>query len=284
MNVPAGVSRAGAKRLPALGSRRVWVGLLLAVLGIAAVFFAAAFALLVLAIAIGALWELGKLAESKGVALEFGVASLATTAYVALTYFGLIGRYEGDLLSATVVVAMASATFMSRGDQIMRSAFTLLGVLYIGKLLSYFVAIRNLPGFGVQATIDAIVIIALTDVAAMVIGTTLGRTLLTPLSPRKTVEGALGGLVVATAASVGFALFLQWPWWSGAVVGALTSLAAQAGDLVESALKRDAAVKDAGSAIGGHGGVLDRFDSYLFGGIAYYFALVLVGVIPIGKA
>ena len=276
--------RSGTKPAPALGARRVWVGFGLALGGVAAVFFAPAFALLVLAIAIGSLCELGKLAERKGVALEFGVAAMAITAYVALTYFRLIGRYEGDLLSLTVVVAISSATFMSRGNQIMRSAFTLLGVLYIGKLISYFVAIRGLPEIGVQATIYAITVIALTDVGAMLVGTTLGRTLLTPLSPRKTVEGALGGLLAGTLASIGFALYLHWPWWNGAVIGVLTSLAAQAGDLVESAIKRDAAVKDAGSAIAGHGGVLDRFDSYLFGGIAFYFALVLVGVIPIGSA
>jgi phosphatidate cytidylyltransferase len=62
----------------------------------------------------------------------------------------------------------------------------------------------------------------------------------------------------------------------------LTSAAAQAGDVVESALKRDAKVKDAGSVIAGHGGVLDRFDSYLFGGITFYFSLVLIGKIPLG--
>ncbi|MFN2461348.1 MAG: phosphatidate cytidylyltransferase [Candidatus Velthaea sp.] len=266
----------------ARSGRRVWIGLLLAVVGIGLVFWEPGFTLLVVAIALGSLWELGKLAESKGVAIEFTVAALAVLAYIALTYFRLIGRFEGDLLSLTIVSAMATATFLSRGHQLMRSAFTLLGVLYIGKLLSYFVAIRALPGFGIAATIYVIVVIALTDIAAMLVGVTCGRTPLTPLSPRKTVEGAVGGFVVAVAAAIGIALYLHWHWWDGAIVGACTSIAAQAGDVVESALKRDAAVKDAGSAIAGHGGVLDRFDSYLFGGITFYFALMLIGKVPLG--
>jgi phosphatidate cytidylyltransferase len=260
----------------------VWIGVLLAIIGLGSVYWAAAFAILVFAIAMGALWELGKLAESKGVGIEFTVAALAVTAYIALTYFGLIGRWESDLLSLTIVAALATATFLSRGNQLMRSAFTLLGVLYIGKLLSYFVAIRALPDIGVFATAFAIVVVALTDIGSMVVGISIGRTPLTPLSPKKTVEGALGGLVIAVLAAIAFSSYVQWPWWQGAIVGACTSIAAQAGDLVESALKRDAKVKDAGSAIAGHGGVLDRFDSYLFGGIAFYFALVLIGKVPLG--
>jgi len=261
--------------------RRVVIGLLLATLGLGSVVWPGSFALLVEAIAIGCLWELGKLAERKGVAIEFTVAAVATTAFLALTYFGLIKRYESDLLSLTIVAALVSATFLRRGQQLMRSAFTLLGVLYIGKLLSYFIAVRALPGIGAIATVMVIFVIALTDIGAMVVGVRFGRTPLTPLSPRKTVEGAVGGLVVATAAATAFAVYLHWSWMEGTIVGVLTSFAAQAGDLVESALKRDASVKDAGTAIAGHGGVLDRFDSYLFGGIAFYFALVLIGRVPL---
>ncbi len=240
------------------------------------------FALLVEAIAIGALWELGKLAERKGVPIEFTVAALASTAFLVLTFFGLIQRFESDLISLTLVAALLSATFLRRGQQLMRSAFTLLGVLYIGKLLSYFIAIRALPGIGAMATVMVIFIIALTDIGAMAVGIRWGRTPLTPLSPRKTVEGALGGLGISTLAAIAFALALHWRWDEGVIVGVLTSFAAQAGDVVESALKRDAKVKDAGTVIAGHGGILDRFDSYLFGGIAFYFALVLIGKIPLG--
>jgi phosphatidate cytidylyltransferase len=278
--VTAASVRASGASAPPGNARRIGIGLLLAVVGLGLVMWPLGFALLVELIAVGALWELGKLAERKGVAIEFTVAALASTAFLALTFFGLIKRFESDLLSLTIVAAMLSATFLRRGQQLMRSAFTLLGVLYIGKLLSYFITIRALPDIGAAATVMVIFIIALTDIGAMVIGIRFGRTPLTPLSPRKTVEGALGGLVVASLVGAVCTLFVHWPWWEGLIVGAVTSFAAQAGDVIESAFKRDAKVKDAGSAIAGHGGVLDRFDSYLFGGIAFYCSLFVFHVTP----
>ena len=278
------MTAAPATATGAAGPTRVLAGVVLAIVGIGSVFWLPAFLLLCTAIAIGCLWEFAQLSARKGPALEFPVALAATVLYFALTYFGLIHRYEGVLLAATVVIALITALFSTTGGVFARSGYTLLGVLYIGKLTTYFIAIRMVPGVGVAATVMVIVIVAMTDVFAMVIGTRFGRTPLTPISPRKTVEGSLGGLAVAMLAAIAIGLtpWLRLPWWEGALIGAITSIAAQAGDLVESALKRDARVKDAGSFIAGHGGVLDRFDSYLFGGIAFYFALYVVRVIPHG--
>jgi phosphatidate cytidylyltransferase len=263
------------------GIRRIVVGLLLAIVGIGSVFWLPAFLLVCTAIAVGCLWEFAQLSARKGPALEFPVALCAIVLYFGLTYFRLIHRYEGVLLAATVVVALVTALFSTNGGAFARSGYTLLGVLYIGKLVSYFIAIRLIPDIGVAATVMVILLIALTDIFAMVIGRRFGRTPLSPVSPRKTVEGSVGGLCVAVLAGIAIGLtpWLRLPWWEGAFIGAVTSIAAQAGDLVESALKRDARVKDAGSLIAGHGGVLDRFDSYIFGGIAFYFALYVLGVI-----
>ena len=266
-----------------VSARRVLVGLLLAIVGIGSVFWLPVFVVLCTAISLGCLWEFAQLSARKGPWLELPVASAAIVAYVVLTYLGLSHRYERMLLAATVVLALVTTLFSSTEGAFARSGYTLLAVLYIGKLTTYFVAIRLLPN-GTAATVMAILLIALTDIFAMLIGTRFGRTPLSPISPRKTVEGSAGGLLVAILAGVALGLspWLHLQWWQGGLIGAITSVAAQAGDLVESMLKRDANVKDAGSLIGGHGGVFDRFDSYIFGGIAFYFALYITGVIPRG--
>jgi len=240
------------------------------------------FAVVVLVITLGSLWELARLSARKGQPMVLPVAAIGVFAYIALATFGLLHRFETTILGFTVIASLAFSLIGSRSGYVTRAAFTVFGVLYIGWLGSYFLALRNLPEVGITYTVASILAIAFTDIFAMVVGTTLGRTPLTSISPKKTWEGAIGGLVATTllCAALSFAPAMQFSWRDGIVIGVMTSLAAQAGDLVESAIKRDAHVKDAGNILAGHGGILDRFDSYIFGGIAFYAALFITGHIP----
>ncbi|GAC1299873.1 MAG: phosphatidate cytidylyltransferase [Vulcanimicrobiaceae bacterium] len=263
-------------------ARRTSIGLALAAVVLGSTATLPTFTLVVLGITLGSLWEFAALTARKGQALVFPVAAAAVAMYIVLAALGMQHAYEKAMLAATVIASLAFSLAGDRQQYLARSAFTLFGVLYIGWLGSYFLALRNLPHVGTAYTVASIVVIAFTDIFAMLVGTTLGKTPLTSISPQKTWEGAAGGFFasIAIASAMGALPFLGIPWYDGAIVGAVTSVAAQAGDIVESAVKRDAHVKDAGTFLAGHGGILDRFDSYIFGGIAFYAALFLTGHIP----
>lgn len=265
-------------------TRRVVVGFALAVFGISCILWAPAFYALLVVLGTIMLYEVSRLCDIKGQPLEYQVAVIGVLGYIGLAIFHLMSKWEGVLLAFIVLAAFWLGMYGDRQRYFARTAFTLLAVLYIGKLLTYFVFIREVPQFGLYWTLFVVVLIAMTDICAMIVGSFIGKHQLTKISPKKTVEGALGALAVVTliGASAAFLPYLHMVWWQGACLGAATCIAAQAGDLVESALKRDAGVKDTGTVIQGHGGVLDRFDSYLFGGMAFFGTLHILGLLTLG--
>ncbi len=266
-----------------MSERRIVVGLIVAAVGLCCVLIPWVFYALILAIGLASIYEFNYLCAIKGQPLKYPVAVLGVCAYIAMAVFGLLHKWEGVLLAAIVIVAFAIGMYGEQKGYFARTAYTLLAVLYIGKLLTYFVFIREIAVYGMWLTFYVIVMIALTDTFGMLVGTSLGRHRLTKISPNKTVEGSVGSLaiVVGVATAATWLSQLHLHWWQGAALGFATSVAAQVGDLVESAFKRDAGVKDAGAMIQGHGGVLDRFDSYLLGGVAFYATLHLVGFLQV---
>ncbi|MBD8025738.1 phosphatidate cytidylyltransferase [Ureibacillus sp. Re31] len=144
--------------------------------------------------------------------------------------------------------------------------FILTSALYVGIGFYYFIETRNAED-GLVFIIFALLIVWTTDSGAYFIGRKLGKKKLWPeISPNKTVEGFIGGIVTAVI----FACIMQWiypissSWILLIVISIIASIFGQLGDLVESAIKRHYGVKDSGKLLPGHGGILDRFDSLLF--------------------
>ena len=154
--------------------------------------------------------------------------------------------------------------------------WTMSGAIYVGLLLSYMVGLRELD-MGREWVLFALFATFASDSAAYLIGSRWGRRHLSPeISPKKTWEGCIAGLIAA--ALFGFALKsifgLPIGYFSAGLLGLAVSMFGQFGDLVESLFKRSMRAKDSGNAIPGHGGFLDRIDSVVFAGIVVYYYVI----------
>jgi phosphatidate cytidylyltransferase len=184
------------------------------------------------------------------------------------------------LLAAVITLGGLAVAGNEPGPGVLRdTAASLFPVVYIGMPLGSVAGIRLLAGR--EAVILLLATIVVSDSAQYYTGRALGRRLLAPaISPKKTIEGAIGGLVFGTAAMMvgGFWVFRGVNLAILLLASLAVVLAGMIGDLFESLLKRSAGVKDSSTLIPGHGGVLDRIDSWLFAGPVYYaFARYLQG-------
>ena len=155
------------------------------------------------------------------------------------------------------------------------TGLTLLGAFYVGALFPYFALLRNRSD-GIAVIVLILFLVIASDTGAYFAGSWIGRTRLAPrVSPKKTVEGAIGGLVLCVIAGLVLRqpLVSQWSVGQTAAFSAAIGVLAQLGDLAGSALKRSAGVKDSGWIFPGHGGLLDRTCSMVFATVlAYYWS------------
>lgn len=145
-------------------------------------------------------------------------------------------------------------------------AVTLLGVVYVGLLGAFAALILQFPN-GVGMLLGAIIATVAYDVGGLFVGSSAGRSHLAPgVSPNKTYEGLAGGMLMAILASVVICgRFVPWDHLGDSIkLGVVVAIAAPLGDLCESMIKRDLSIKDMGTILPGHGGILDRFDALLF--------------------
>jgi phosphatidate cytidylyltransferase len=255
--------------------------------------------------------EFYRLIEDKGAhpIVSYGLAAGAALPVVAF----LGNEYHATLiLTATLLAVMVRSVGRAQITEALVSiSGTFFGVFYVGWLLSHAVVLRNfhraasskygaasvdglgiVPDSGIFFMLFCLTAVVWSDAGAYFAGNAWGRRKLAPrISPGKTVEGAVGGLVAGTLGGLLTKLVfdLAWPelsvalaWGPAAVMAAVVSAGAIVGDLVESLLKRDAQIKDAGSLLPGMGGVLDRIDSPLLGIPVMYYMLLLYVFVQVG--
>jgi phosphatidate cytidylyltransferase len=255
--------------------------------------------------------EIYGLIEDKGAhpLIGFGLvagAALPVVAYIGTDYHATV------LMTATLLTVMVLQLGKAQITEALASiSGTFFGIFYVGWLMSHAVGLREfhdavvshsgvfavhelgiVPGAGIFFMILVLAIVIWSDAGAYFAGRAYGRRKLAPkISPAKTVEGALGGVLGGTAAALAakgvFDFF--WPqlsqalpWGVTLVLGIAVASVAIAGDLIESLLKRDAQVKDAGKLLPGMGGVLDRIDSFLLGIPVMYYLLLFYVFLRVG--
>jgi len=271
---------------------RMFSALVLIPIVVGTIWFLPSYATLMLALAAAVLafGEYRTIAQALGAEVNAGIGGTAvvltciTTAAAGLTdsYFSFHGeRWQpmGDnavylvFMAALVVTGGLAVGAMRPGRDVLASvSATLFAPVYIGLPLGALAGVRNLPGIGREVILLLFAVIVVSDSAQYYTGRAFGRRPLAPaISPKKTVEGAIGGVLFGTLAmAAGGHYLLASPIWLLTLAGAVVSLLGIVGDLFESLLKRSAGIKDSSNLIPGHGGVLDRIDSWLFAAPVYY--------------
>jgi len=197
----------------------------------------------------------------------------------------LFGIKYADILISAVLFLIALYALIryekQDDDAIINFAIHLSGILILGWVGSYFISIRDMPD-GRWWLLLALPITWLADMGGYTFGKPWGRHKMSPrLSPNKSWEGYLGGILLGTLSGV--LLSLLWgiwmpdlTWWKGLIMGFVVSVLTMLGDLLISLIKRTARLKDSGNLIPGHGGFLDRTDTWVWAAmIGYYMALFL---------
>ena len=140
------------------------------------------------------------------------------------------------------------------------------------------ISLENLSNTtGLNLTLTSCFLIVASDIGSYFIGRSFGKKSLSPISPSKTIEGLIGGISCSFLLAIFFAFLLNWenPLLTGILYGILISLMALVGDLIESMMKRDAKIKDSGTFLPGHGGILERIDSYIFTPSVLYYIFII---------
>jgi phosphatidate cytidylyltransferase len=264
--------RAGRKLLPSILVSFLLLGLIFGTIAIAPLLF---FAFIWVVIMIG-IREIASAYRKGGIELPDYVLMIAATVLLVATWNG---NTQGLAVSAglTIPILMFALLLISQKDFIKRSTSAVFITFYLAVLGGFILLLAN-DADGALRIFALVALIACNDTFAYFAGVLIGKHKLAPnISPKKSWEGLIGGAVAAIiGGAVIFRYLFETNWIIGAAIGLMTVITATCGDLIESAIKRDLAIKDMSNLLPGHGGIMDRLDSALFTAPAVWFAFELI--------
>tara|TARA_Y100000589_G_scaffold329896_1_gene377881 strand:- start:1242 stop:2111 length:870 start_codon:yes stop_codon:yes gene_type:complete len=254
-----------------------------------------------------ALLELFRMAEFTGIKPATKTTLFSCSIIIISTYLELNGVLEKEISNAILPISsIAICTWLllqPKPGKISDIATSIFGLFYLGFLPSYWIRLRELDsifessnysgnGFsdlsyisGFNITLISCLIIVSSDIGSYFIGRKFGKRSLSLISPGKTVEGLIGGIFCSISTGILFTYLFHWKNYFviGVVFGIIISLMALVGDLIESMMKRDANLKDSGNLLPGHGGILDRIDSYIFTPSLIYYVIIALDYLRLLK-
>jgi phosphatidate cytidylyltransferase len=277
--------------------KRILTAILL-ILGVFGLIFFGQLWMLILAaglVAELAAYEYRALANASGTGIPAWWMAAATALLFLVTYLRPV-EAQLPVLSALALVLLAWAGFRAPIERVLPdAALGLFGLLYVAYPLTLVPLIWNRDD-GKPLLLFLMVCVWAGDIAALYIGRSFGRHKLSTLSPNKTWEGSAASVAGSVLAGLGVVLagetlsargntvlHITQPVWQSVVLAVVLNLAAQLGDLLESAIKRGAGVKDSGTMLPGHGGILDRIDALLLAAPALWCCLLLKDAFSLGR-
>ena len=247
-----------------------------------------------------ALLEFFRMAEFTGIKPATKTTLFSCFIITISTYLETTGILDREIYNSILpICSVGICTWLllqPKSGTISDIAASIFGLFYLGFLPSYWIKLRavefttsisseglssyaTIPNStGLYLTLVSCFLIVASDIGSYFFGKLFGKTSLSPISPSKTIEGLIGGISCSILLAIFFAFLLNWenPLLVGILYGILISLMALVGDLIESMMKRDAKIKDSGTFLPGHGGILDRIDSYIFTpSVLYYIFIIL---------
>jgi len=247
-----------------------------------------------------ALLELFKMAEYTGIKPATKTTLFSCTIIIISTYLeikGIIGKEISNAILPISSIGICTWLLLQpKPGKISDIATSIFGLFYLGLLPSYWIKLReleniynstnynnnlfsNLDNFsGFNVTLVTCLLIVSSDIGSYFVGKRYGKRSLSPISPGKTIEGLIGGISCSVFTGIIFATLFKWDnsILIGISFGILVSLMGLVGDLIESMMKRDAKLKDSGNLLPGHGGMLDRIDSYIFTPSLIFYTIVFI--------